>query len=33
MELSLNQTIGHLKVMMARVKDAVFPEYSDGQET
>jgi serine O-acetyltransferase len=32
MALSLNQTIGHLKVLMSRVKDAVFPEYSDGQE-
>ena len=33
MALSLNQTIEHLKVLMARVKDAVFPEYGDGQET
>ena len=31
MSLSLNQTIGHLKMMMARVKDSVFPQYSDGQ--
>ncbi|MBP5373554.1 MAG: serine acetyltransferase [Bacteroidales bacterium] len=29
MSLSLNQTIGHLKKMMARVKDSVFPQYSD----
>ena len=28
----MNQTIAHLKVLMARVKDAVFPEYGDGQE-
>ena len=33
MSLSLNQTVGHLKVLMTRVKDAVFPEYSDAQET
>ena len=33
MALSINQTVGHLKVLMARVKDAVFPEYGDGQET
>lgn len=33
MPLSLNQTVGHLKVLMTRVKDAVFPEYSDTQET
>ena len=32
MALSMNQTIAHLKVLMARVKDAVFPEYGDGQE-
>ena len=32
MPLSLNQTIGHLKVLMTRVKDAVFPEYSDAQQ-
>jgi serine O-acetyltransferase len=32
MPLSLNQTVGHLKVLMTRVKDAVFPEYSDAQE-
>ena len=33
MPLSLNQTVGHLKVLMTRVKDAVFPEYSDTQKT
>ena len=33
MALSLNQTVEHLKVLMARIKDAVFPEYGDGQET
>ena len=31
MALSLNQTVGHLKVMMAHLKDVVFPQYSDGQ--
>ena len=29
MDLSLKRTVGHLKVLMERVKDAVFPEYSD----
>ena len=29
MDISLNQTIAHLKVLMARVKDVVFPRYSD----
>ena len=29
MSLSLNQTIHHLKSLMAHVKDAVFPDYSD----
>lgn len=29
MSLSLNRTIGHLKTMMASVKDYVFPHYSD----
>ena len=29
MSLSITQTVQHLKEMMARVKDAVFPEYSD----
>jgi len=29
MALSLNQTVKHLKALMASVKDAVFPEYSD----
>ena len=29
MEISLSQTIAHLKVLMARVKDVVFPRYSD----
>ena len=32
MNLSLKRTAGHLKVMMERVKDAVFPEYSDTPE-
>ena len=32
MTLSLNRTVGHLKVLMERVKDAVFPEYSDTPE-
>ena len=27
--MTLNQTVGHLKAMMARVKDYVFPDYSD----
>ena len=31
MALSLNQTVGHLKVMMTHLKDVVFPQYSDGQ--
>ena len=31
MALSLNQTVSHLKVMMAHLKDLVFPQYSDGQ--
>ena len=31
MALSLNQTVSHLKVMMAHLKDVVFPQYSDGQ--
>lgn len=31
MSLSLNQTVSHLKVMMAHLKDLVFPQYSDGQ--
>ena len=31
MALSLNQTVSHLKVMMAQLKDVVFPQYSDGQ--
>ena len=31
MALSLNQTVSHLKVMMAHLKDLVFPKYSDGQ--
>ena len=29
MTQSLNQTVGHLKVLMARIKDVVFPLYSD----
>ena len=29
MSLSLNRTIGHLKSMMASMKDLVFPLYSD----
>ena len=29
MDLSLKRTVSHLKVLMERVKDAVFPEYSD----
>ena len=33
MALSINQTVAHLKVLMARIKDAVFPEYSDTQES
>ena len=33
MDLSLKRTVGHLKVLMERVKDAVFPEYSDTPET
>lgn len=33
MELSLNQTVSHLKKMMAHLKDAVFPEYSDAVES
>ena len=33
MELSLKRTVGHLKVMMEHVKDAVFPEYSDTPES
>ena len=32
MDLSLKRTVGHLKVLMERVKDAVFPEYSDTPE-
>ena len=32
MELSLKRTVGHLKVLMEHVKDAVFPEYSDTPE-
>ncbi len=32
MNCSLNQTIAHLKVLMAAVKDAVFPQYSDRKE-
>ena len=32
MDLSLKRTVGHLKVMMERVKDVVFPEYSDTPE-
>ena len=32
MTLSLNQTISHLKKLMARVKDVVFPDYSDLRE-
>ena len=31
MALSLNQTVGHLKVMMAHLKDVAFPQYGDGQ--
>lgn len=31
MALSLNQTVSHLKVMMAHLKDVVFPQYSDGE--
>ena len=31
MALSLNQTVSHLKVMMAHLKDLVFPQYSNGQ--
>ena len=31
MALSLNQTVSHLKVMVAHLKDLVFPQYSDGQ--
>ena len=31
MKVSLNQTIQHLKVLMARIKDVVFPLYSDVQ--
>ena len=33
MDLSLNRTAGHLKILMARIKDVVFPEYSDVDET
>ena len=33
MDLSLKRTVGHLKVMMEHVKDAVFPEYSDTPES
>ena len=29
MDISLNQTVSHLKSLMARVKDVVFPQYSD----
>ena len=32
MDLSLKRTVGHLKELMERVKDAVFPEYSDTPE-
>ena len=32
MSLSLNSTIGHLKAMMASMKDVVFPLYSDVRE-
>lgn len=32
MSLSLNSTIGHLKSMMASMKDVVFPLYSDVRE-
>lgn len=32
MKLSLNRTIGHLKAMMAAMKDVVFPQYSDVRE-
>ena len=32
MDLSLKRTVGHLKVLMEHVKDAVFPEYSDTPE-
>ena len=32
MDLSLKRTVGHLKVLMERVKDAVLPEYSDTPE-
>ena len=32
MSLSLNRTIGHLKSMMASMKDLVFPLYSDVKE-
>ena len=31
MALSLNQTVSHLKVMMAHLQDVVFPQSSDGQ--
>ena len=29
MDITLNQTVSHLKSLMARVKDVVFPQYSD----
>ena len=32
MDLSLKRTVSHLKGLMERVKDAVFPEYSDTPE-
>ena len=32
MELSFNQTSGHLKIIMARMKDVVFPLYSNVRE-
>ena len=33
MDLSLKRTVGHLKVLMECVKDAVFPAYSDTPES